>query len=151
MNSPNECTAEIWKRIVECDSCMLKADFIYTLNNGDFVVELYQVMGDSKMSLREIVEYVKSRKTAKDNNPGNRLELHDKEKFFKATIEEEDPASCGVFVLIESDVDTVLDDVYLQSPSSPPEPVTIGSLIAAPWEGNLYRAQEYINLCHSNS
>ena len=66
------------------------------------------------------------------------------DKFYSVIVEDQGDTdeTVHVFIVDKFKEQIDLDTLYSTSPSSPPGPVSPGSLLIAPWKTNLLRAQE---------
>ena len=146
MTSPFSFSEEDWRRIVDAKGSEWKVQLLTTPPADQYTVRLLRaenprIQDHKDTDILEILRFLDSPGLGKQGEVLRRLE---EGVFYSAELEEDSDFPSQVIIHLENQDpgEEDLDDLYSRFPSSPPGPVKAGSLVVAPWNGNLYRAKE---------
>lgn len=137
---------EDWRRLIKRNEFDWKIQIVSNHSGGVAVVNLFRLGPENTVEKREVNfhDLIKFINDPESVSVGlltlKRLNNH---KIYCVDLkEQEDTESVNVRIVERLDGEMDLNDLYSSSPYSPPGPVSPGSLIIAPFNGNLFRAKE---------
>ena len=138
---------EDWRRLIERKEFDWKIQIVSNHSGGVALVNLFMLGPENTGEKRE-VNFHDLMKFINDPESVSvgllTLKRLNKDKIYSVYLEEQEDSEefVNVHVVEKLDGEMDLDVLYSKSPYSPPGPVSPGSLIIAPLDGNLLRAKE---------
>ena len=147
ISTENTIEEEDWRKLIKSKGYEWKIQLLSDLPGKEIEVNLFRsgpekIVDKREINVQDIFRFLNNPETV--FVPVPTLNSLTTDKFYSVIVEDQGDTdeTVHVFIVDKFKEQIDLDSLYSTSPSSPPGPVSPGSLVIAPWKTNLLRAQE---------